>query len=186
MTTHTSLAGKLLLAMPGMLDPRFERSVSIICAHDEDGALGIGIGSVREQIGFRALLEEVGVEPGDTPERQVLEGGPVEPGRGFILHSNDWSGPETLEVSQLCSLSASIEVLRAIATGEGPERWLMALGYAGWGAGQLEEEMTRHGWYVAEASEALIFDTAPEARWMATWRAEGIDPALLASDSGHA
>ena len=186
MVTTSSLAGRLLLAMPGMLDPRFERSVTMLCVHDEEGALGIGIGSVREQVGFRALLEEVGVEAADAPDAPVLEGGPVEPGRGFILHSNDWSGPDTHRVSDLCSLTASIDILREIAAGEGPERWLMALGYAGWGAGQLEDEMTRHGWYVAQANETLLFETSPQARWMAAWRAEGIDPALLASDSGHA
>ncbi|MEZ5742322.1 MAG: YqgE/AlgH family protein [Sphingomonadaceae bacterium] len=180
------LAGKFLVAMPGMFDPRFEHSVSVMCVHDEHGALGIGIGHIREGIRFRELLEELDIDPGDAPDVPVHHGGPVEPGRGFILHSNDWGGTDTVEVHPLCSLSASVDILRAIAEGRGPSRWLIALGYAGWGGGQLEEEMHHHGWYVAEGRREILFDTKAEARWMATWRAEGIDPALLAPDTGHA
>jgi putative transcriptional regulator len=162
------LAGRLLLAMPGMGDPRFERSVNVLCVHDEHGALGVGIG------------------PGDAPDREVHHGGPVEPGRGFVLHSTDWGGVGTLEVAPLCALSASLDVLRAIAEGRGPSRWLMALGYAGWGPGQLDGEMRHHGWYAAEGREEIVFDTPVEKRWTASWKAEGIDPALLANVTGSA
>lgn len=180
------LAGRLLLAMPGMFDPRFERSVNVMCVHDENGAMGIGIGHVREGVRFRDLLEEVGVDPGNAPDCPVLHGGPVEPGRGFILHSTDWGGADTIEVNPLCSLSASVDILRAIAEGRGPSRWIMALGYAGWGAGQLENELHHHGWYVANGYKEILFDTTVDARWMATWRAENIDPALLSTETGHA
>jgi putative transcriptional regulator len=180
------LAGRLLLAMPGMGDPRFERSVNVLCVHDEHGALGVGIGHIREGVRFRALLEEVGIDPGDAPDHEVHHGGPVEPGRGFVLHSTDWGGVGTLEVAPLCALSASLDVLRAIAEGHGPSRWLMALGYAGWGPGQLDGEMRHHGWYAAEGREEILFDTPVEKRWTASWKAEGIDPALLANVTGSA
>ena len=180
------LCGRLLLAMPGMGDPRFERSVTLLCKHDEEGAFGVGIGQVRPGVRFREVLSEVGVDPGGAPDCDVLYGGPVEPGRGFVLHSTDWGGQETLAVSPFCALSASLDILRAIAEGRGPARWLFALGYAGWGAGQLEGEMRGHGWFAAEGREAIVFDTPAESRWTAAWRAEGIDPALLANVTGSA
>jgi len=180
------LSGRLLLAMPGMGDPRFDRSVNVLCVHDEHGALGIGIGHVRSGLRFHALLEEVGVDPGEAPDCEVHHGGPVEPGRGFVLHSIDWGGEGTIEVAPLCALSASIDILRAIAEGRGPSRWLMALGYAGWGPGQLDEEMRRHGWYAAEGHSEILFDITAEDRWTESWKAEGIDPSLLANVTGRA
>lgn len=180
------LVGRLLLAMPGMGDQRFERSVNVMCVHDENGALGIGIGNLRAGVRFRALLEEVGIEPGDTPDVEVHHGGPVEPGRGFVLHSTDWRGQRTLQVAPLCALSASTDVLRAIVEGRGPSRWLMALGYAGWGPGQLDGEMRGHGWYAAAGNDEIVFDTPAQERWTAAWKAEGIDPALLAPVTGSA
>ncbi|MCX7865020.1 MAG: YqgE/AlgH family protein [Novosphingobium sp.] len=186
MTEAHYLSGRLLLAMPGMFDPRFERSVSVMCIHDENGALGIGIGHVHPGVRFRALLKEIGIDPGDAPDREVLYGGPVEPGRGFILHSTDWIGAETITVGSLCALSASVEILQAIARGRGPRHWLMALGYAGWAPGQLENEMRHHGWHAAQGRSEILWETPAEARWAATWRAEGIDPALLASTTGRA
>lgn len=186
MTQAQYLSGRLLLAMPGMFDPRFERSVSVMCVHDENGALGIGIGHIREGLRFRELLEELDIDPGHAPDCAVHHGGPVEPGRGFILHSTDWRGADTIEVQPLCALSASVDILRAIAEGRGPRHWLMALGYAGWAPGQLEGEMRHHGWYAAEGRPEILWDTTPDARWAATWRAEGIDPALLANTTGQA
>ncbi|SFF87793.1 putative transcriptional regulator [Novosphingobium sp. CF614] len=185
-TREQYLSGRILLAMPGMFDPRFERSVTVMCVHDEHGALGIGIGHVRARVRFHEILRELGLDPGMAPDCAVLNGGPVEPGRGFILHSTDWGGGDTIEVQPLCALSASLDVLYAITEGRGPSHWLMALGYAGWGAGQLESEMRQHGWYAAEGHREVLFDTPPEARWMATWRAEGIDPALLSNATGRA
>ena len=184
------LSGKLLLAMPGMADPRFERAVIAMCVHDEDGAVGIGIGQKRAGITFRGLLRQLDIEPGQAPDCAVHHGGPVEPGRGFVLHSTDWGGQDTIHVNpgegEIFALTGTIDVLRAIAEGKGPSRWIAALGYAGWGDGQLDQEMTRHGWFAAGADAHILFDTPTDERWAAAFKAEGIDPRLLASETGVA
>ncbi len=139
------LSGKLLLAMPGMSDPRFERAVIAMCMHDENGAIGIGIGHKRAGITFRALLHQLDIDSGEAPDCPVHHGGPVEPGRGFILHSTDWGGQDSVQVNDetgaLFAMTGTVDVLRAIAEGRGPTQWIAALGYAGWDGGQLEEEM---------------------------------------------
>lgn len=180
------LVGRLLLAMPGMGDPRFDRAVIAMCVHDAQSALGIGIGQLRAGIGLHALLAEVGIEPGVAPDCPVHHGGPVEPGRGFVLHSPDWSDRGTLIVNDHCALTATMEVLRAIAGGHGPRHWLIALGYAGWSAGQLDGEMRRHGWGTTPMRSEILFDKPADQRWAAAWRAEGIDPALLSNVTGQA
>lgn len=180
------LTGKLLLALPGMGDPRFTHAVISMINHDAEGALGIGIGQLRDGISLHPMLEELGIEPGAAPDCPIHFGGPVEPQRGFVLHTPDWDGPGTVQAPPLCALSASLEVLRAIAAGEGPSRFLVALGYAGWGAGQLDGEMRCHGWQVVEGSDELLWDVPAEARWARSWRAAGIDPALLSSETGRA
>jgi len=186
----TFLSGKLLLAMPGMADPRFERAVIALCVHDENGAIGVGIGQKRAGIGFRGLLKQLDIDPGEAPDNAVHHGGPVEPGRGFVLHSSDWGGQDTLHVNgpkgELFAMTGTIDVLRAIAEGRGPQRWIAALGYAGWGEGQLDEEMTRHGWFAAQGTPEILFDTPTDERWAAAFKAEGIDPRLLASETGAA
>ena len=187
MTTEVqTLAGRLLLAMPGMGDPRFERATIALFVHDAQGAFGIDLGTLRTDIGFHGLLTELGIKPGRAPDCPVLHGGPVEPGRGFVLHSPDWTGAGTLAVPPLGALTATPEILEAIAAGQGPRHWLIALGYAGWGPGQLDGEMQRHGWHAAEGSAAILFETPAERRWVASWRAAGIDPSLLASETGRA
>ena len=180
------LSGKLLLAMPGIGDPRFEHAVIAMCVHDENGAVGIGIGHQRAGIGVRGLLEQLGIDPGKTPDMPVLHGGPVEPGRGFVLHSDDWGGQDTIAVTGLGALTGTIDVLKAIAEGRGPSRYLIALGYAGWGEGQLDEEMTRPGWFAADGRQQILFETPTAERWEATFKAEGIDPRLLDSGAGAA
>jgi putative transcriptional regulator len=182
---HT-LAGRLLLAMPGMVDPRFARAVIAMCVHDANGALGIGIGHLVPQMSLHGLLENVGIEPGAAPDREVHFGGPVEPHRGFVLHSPEWSDGDTVRVGETFALSASLDVLKAIAAGEGPQRWLFALGYAGWAAGQLDGEMRTHGWFAGETGPSIVFATPAERRWTASWEAAGINPALLASTTGTA
>jgi len=184
--TPRFLSGKLLLAMPGIGDPRFERAVIAMCVHDENGAVGIGIGHQRAGIGVRGLLEQLGIDPGDVPDGPVLHGGPVEPGRGFVLHSEDWGGQDTIQVVGLGALTGTIDVLKAIAEGKGPSRYLIALGYAGWGEGQLDEEMTRPGWFAADGRSAILFETPTDDRWEASFKAEGIDPRLLDSGAGAA
>ena len=186
----TFLSGKLLLAMPGMSDPRFERAVIAMCIHDENGAIGIGIGHKRAGITFRGLLRQLDIEPGEAPDCAVHHGGPVEPGRGFVLHSTDWGGQDSVQVNgengELFAMTGTIDVLKAIAEGRGPSRWIVALGYAGWGEGQLDEEMTRHGWFAAGAASGILFDTPTDERWAAAFKAEGIDPRLLGSETGVA
>jgi putative transcriptional regulator len=184
------LSGKLLLAMPGMADPRFERAVIAMCVHDENGAVGVGVGHKRTGITFRGLLRQLDIDPRQAPDCAVHHGGPVEPGRGFVLHSTDWGGQDSIQVNgedgQIFAMTGTIDVLKAIAEAKGPSRWIAALGYAGWGEGQLDEEMTRHGWFAARAESAILFDTPAEERWAAAFKAEGIDPRLLASETGAA
>jgi putative transcriptional regulator len=186
MTEAHYLSGRILLAMPGMGDPRFDRAVIALYQHDEHGAFGIGVGHVRSGVTFHALLKELGIAPGEAPDCPVHHGGPVEPGRGFVLHGADWHGEESLSVEPLGGLSASLDILRAIAGGTGPRQWLVALGYAGWAPGQLDNEMRHHGWHAAEGRSEILFERSAEARWAAAWRAEGIDPSLLASQTGRA
>ncbi len=180
------LVGQLLLAMPGIGDPRFEHSVIAMCAHDEGGALGIGIGSVLPGVDLTQLLADMEIDPGVAPRVPIHAGGPVERNRGFVLHSLDWGGDGTVQSSDRWALTGTIDVLKAIAAGRGPSRWLVALGYAGWAAGQLDDELHRHGWHVARGSDALIYDTPASERWAASFREGGIDPRLLASASGTA
>lgn len=180
------LTGQLLLAMPGIGDPRFERSVIAICQHDEDGALGIGIGRIMPRMGLHALLDQFGIEARAVPDVPIHSGGPVEPQRGFVLHSLDWGGQDSLQVGHKWGLTATIDVLRVIGTDKGPSRWLVALGYAGWGPGQLDGELLRHGWQIGEGNDEILFDTPVDERWTTAFAAQGIDPRLLATDSGHA
>ena len=190
MDTPRFLSGQLLLAMPGMVDPRFERAVIAICVHDEDGAVGVGIGHQRAAPRLPALMKQLGLDPGDAPDAAVHHGGPVEPGRGFVLHSDDWGGQDTVAVTgpshEGFAMTGTIDVLRAIAEGRGPSRFLVALGYAGWGAGQLDEEMTRHGWLAVAGAPAILFDTPVDERWTSSFHTAGIDPRLLAVQAGAA
>jgi len=180
------LSGQFLLAMPGIGDPRFEKAVIAMCVHDENGALGIGIGRLAPRIGFHALLGQLDIDPGVAPDAPIHLGGPVEPQRGFVLHSLDWGGQDSIQVGNRWALSATLDILRAIAEGKGPSRWVAALGYAGWGEGQLEQEMLRHGWFVTPGDDALLYDKDAGSRWTAGYESAGIDPRLLAAQSGTA
>jgi putative transcriptional regulator len=181
-----SLAGRLLLAMPDMPDPRFVRSAILLCVHDEGGALGIALHEPAHGVGLHALLSSFDIAAGQVGDEIVLAGGPVEPRRGFVLHSRDWSTADSHAVAPDIALTGSIEILSAIARGEGPRDYLVALGYAGWAAGQLERELAAPGWYVATADARRLFAMAPHERWAGAFALEGIDPAMLASSSGHA
>ncbi len=180
------LTGQFLLAMPGIGDPRFEHAVIAMCGHDDEGAIGIGIGATIDGLGLHDVLQQFEIEPGEAPDAPVHFGGPVEPRRGFVLHSTDWSGQDTVEVAGRWALSGTVDVLKAIAEGKGPSRWLVALGYAGWGAGQLDGEMLRHGWFNVTAGENLLFDTDVDDRWSQGFASAGIDPRLLANQTGTA
>ncbi len=186
MESATYLTGQFLLAMPGIGDPRFERAVIAICAHDANGAIGIGVGATIAGLGLHEVLTQVGIEPGMAPNAPVHFGGPVETRRGFVLHTSDWGGQDTISVAGRWALSGTLDALRAIAEGRGPSRWLVALGYAGWGEGQLDEEMTRHGWFNVPGDLALLYDTEASERWRKGFAEAGINPSLLASTTGTA
>jgi len=187
--------GQFLVAMPGMSDSRFARSVIYLCAHSEEGAMGIIVNQPARKVNFPELLVQLDVIGADEAIRlpaqagsvQVLKGGPVETGRGFVLHSNDFFiDNSTLAIDDGVSLTATIDILRAIAQGQGPDRALLALGYAGWSAGQLETEMQHNGWLTCPADPAIIFDSAPGSKYERALNKLGIDLGHLSSDSGHA
>lgn len=185
MEQATFLTGQFLLAMPGIGDARFDHSVIAMCSHDAQGALGVGIGAVVNGLGLHDVLEQLEIAPGAAPDAPVHFGGPVEPRRGFVLHSRDWGGQDTLDVAGRWALSGTLDVLRAIAAGTGPSQWLVALGYAGWAPGQLDAELTRHGWLNVVDDNDMLFDTPAGERWTRGFVAAGVDPRLLSSQSGH-
>jgi putative transcriptional regulator len=180
------LSGQFLLATPGMPDPRFARAIIAICAHDEDGAVGIGLGETIDGLGLHDLLDQFEIPHGDSPNAPVHFGGPVEPRRGFVVHSPEWSGQGTVDVAGRWALSGSVDVLRAIAEGTGPRQWVLALGYAGWGEGQLDGELARPGWLNVAGDPDLLFATDAGDRWDRAMAALGIDPRLLSGVTGTA
>lgn len=185
---NLDLTGKVLIAMPGMGDPRFERSVIYMCAHSEGGALGLIINKPRPDMPLTELLAQLEI-PTDAVDTMAVArfGGPVEPGRGFVLHSADYTpGPGTLSVDMQFSMTATADILHAIGAGQGPARYILALGYAGWAPGQLETEIMQNGWLTADASEDLIFGSADSGKWEAALRTLGIDPLALSPAAGHA
>ena len=187
--------GRFLIAMPGMGDPRFEQTVIYMCAHTEQGAMGLVINKPAPDITLTGMLEQLGIigEEEDTIRlpaslrgKPVHLGGPVEPARGFVLHSSDYHIPEgTLRVDDAVSLSATLDILRAMVSGAGPRHSLLALGYAGWGPGQLEGEMAMNGWLVADADEEILFRLPSEQRYEAALARLGITPGMLSSEAGH-
>ncbi len=178
--------GKLLLAMPGMGDPRFNRSVIYMCSHDEEGAMGIAINQRVDGLTFKQLLSRLNIEPSTNREIPIHSGGPVETGRGFVLHTADYFQSSTLKITDDISLSATVDILSLLAREEGPKKALLALGYAGWGEGQLEDEITRNSWLTVEASEDLLFNTPWSEKWTKAMALAGIDSVKLSSEAGHA
>ena len=195
MTKSPYLDGQLLIAMPGMGDPRFEKSVIYMCAHSEQGAMGIIVNRPAPHIDFPELLVQlniIGEEqairlPPRVEAMRILRGGPVETGRGFVLHSADFFVEDsTLPIDEGICLTATIDILRAIARGEGPEQAVLALGYAGWGAGQLESEIQANGWLHCGGDAELIFDDALDTKYERALARIGIDPGRLSRSAGHA
>ena len=182
-----SLIGQLLIAMPQMADARFQRSVIYLCAHNENGAMGLVINKVLDSLTVPDLMSHLNitVEGALKPDR-VHFGGPVETTRGFVLHSCDYVESGTLIVGHGLALTATLEVLRAIGRGEGPRQALVALGYANWGAGQLEAELQANAWLTANADESIVFDVFHESKWERAIRQLGIDARMLSTDIGHA
>lgn len=186
MTASRFLSGQFLLSMPGMGDSRFERAVVAICSHDEEAALGIVVNHTRGDVDTHGLLSQLDIDPGDSPKRPVFSGGPVETARGFVLHSLDYQSSGTLSVAGRWGLTATLDVLRDIAEGRGPKHWLVALGYTGWGEGQLEDEMLQHGWMTARGRTELLWKVPVEERWKEAFSGEGLDVGLIASAPGRA
>ena len=179
--------GQLLIAMPQMNDPRFAHAVVYVCAHTDDGAMGLVVNRQIETLTFPDLLRQLNIDvTGVDDTIQVLFGGPVETGRGFVLHSADYVQKGTMMVDKDVGLTATMEVLKDIASGNGPRLNLLALGYAGWGQGQLDAEIQANGWLHAPADEALIFDRDLETKWQRALAKLGVDASMLSGDAGHA
>lgn len=184
-----NLSGKLLIAMPGMGDPRFERSVVFLCAHSDDGAMGLIVNKPAPDLTFDQLLRQLEIPLPDDPARaiRVHFGGPVEHVRGFVLHSADYGGQgTTLQIDDRFGMTATLDVLQAIARGDGPQSSLLALGYAGWGPGQLESEILRNGWLTCDASPDLVFSASDDTKWSRALNTIGVDPVSLSAAAGRA
>jgi len=189
------LDGRLLIAMPVMGDPRFERSVIYLCAHSSEGAMGIIVNRPAGSIDFPGLLVQLDIIkkvdqiklPENAESMKVLRGGPVETGRGFVLHSSDfYIEKATLRIDKGICLTATVDILKAIASGAGPKHAILALGYAGWGAGQLENEIQHNGWLHCDADPDLVFGDDVDEKYLRALRKIGIDPGMLSADAGHA
>lgn len=184
----TDLDGKLLIAMPGMGDPRFEKAVVLICAHSEDGAMGLIVNKPATDLSFGSLLEQLSIpQAPDGRDIRVHMGGPVERGRGFVLHSTDYAGgPATMWIDDNYGMTATLDILEALARGAGPRQALLALGYAGWGPGQLEAEIRANGWLIGEAAGDLVFSGDDSGKWVGALKGLGIDPLSLSASAGRA
>jgi len=189
------LDGRLLIAMPLMGDSRFERSVIYLCAHSAEGAMGIIVNHPAGSIDFPELLQQLGIIkkgehiklPANAGSMKVLSGGPVDTGRGFVLHSSDfYIDHATLRIDDGVCLTATVDILRAIANGSGPKHAILALGYAGWAPGQLETEIQSNGWLHCDADADLIFGDDVDEKYGRALRKIGIDPGMLSNEAGHA
>ncbi len=187
MSFSTSLTNHFLIAMPGLQDPNFSRTVTYVCEHTDQGAMGIVINRPLD-VKLGELLDQLEISalrPG-VAEIPVYQGGPVQTDRGFVLHTTGPIFDSTLSITPDISVTTSRDVLEAIASGDGPEQSLIALGYAGWGSGQLEQEMSANAWLSGPASQEIIFRMQPDARWLAAAQLLGVDLNLLSGEAGHA
>jgi putative transcriptional regulator len=183
------LTGQLLIAMPDLGDPRFQGSVVFLCSHSPDGAMGLIVNKPMPDARFSDMLDQLGIARGPaTPEPPLCFGGPVEMRRGFVLHSADYvgTGADRLAIDARFSMTSTLDILRDLAGGMGPARAIMALGYSGWGAGQLEAEISQNSWLTAAADPDLVFGPAMSGKWAAALATLGISPLTLSSQAGHA
>jgi putative transcriptional regulator len=184
---ESNLTGMLLVAMPTMADDRFARTVIYLCSHTADGAMGLIVNQHAESVRFPSIIEQLGIESSIAlDDKPVHIGGPVESSRGFVLHSPDYVRDSTRVIDEHFALTATVDILRAMATGRGPRQSVFALGYAGWAPGQLDAEIQQNGWLIAEADADLVFATDNVTKWDRALRSLGIDPALLSTSAGHA
>ena len=183
-----SLTGQLLVAMPQMQDPRFARSVVYLCAHSGDGgAMGLVVNKTLEALTLDELYAHLRIEPVRSNRPQPVHfGGPVDPGRGFVLHSADYKEEGTLGIGDAFAMTATLDILRAMGKGEGPRRTLLALGYAGWAPGQLDAEIQANGWLSVEADADLVFGEDDDNKWMRALAKLGVSPEMLSGEAGHA
>jgi putative transcriptional regulator len=181
------LTGQLLIAMPAMADPRFAQSVIYLCAHTPEGAMGLVLNRPLKRPSFEDLLRQLEVAPLPPARRiRLCAGGPVDNARGFVLHTTDWTGEGSLRVDDGLALTASLDVLKAIAEGGGPREGILALGYAGWGPGQLDAEIQQNAWLSVSADETIVFDGDHDTKWRRAFAKLNIDPLLLSDAAGHA
>ena len=181
------LSGQLLIAMPQMQDPRFARTVVYLCAHTAEGAMGLVINRMFDGLSFSELMGQLELSPGPGSRHiRIHFGGPVDSGRGFVLHSPDYTHDTTMQVSETVALTATVDVLKAMADGHGPRSSFLALGYAGWGAGQLDAEIRENAWLNVPADEALLFGQDLDHKWERAIHKLGIDFAALSGVAGHA
>lgn len=186
--TEPGLEGRFLIAMPGIGDPRFHRSVIFICAHSDEGAMGLIVNRISEDLKFRDLLVQLEIDPEDaTCAREPIRiGGPVETSRGFVLHSADYGEDGALEIEGGYRLTGTVDILRDIASGKGPEKHMIALGYTGWAPGQLEKEIQLNGWLASDAESAIVFEDDTADKWVQALSKLGISPELLSAGGGSA
>ena len=182
------LTGKLLVATPFLFDSRFFHSVIYICGHDANGAIGLVINRLLPSISFEELLRQIDVLefPQSIPDVSIYYGGPIEMGRGFVLHTNDYQSNSTVPIDDSISITATLDIIKAIAQGNGPDKSLLALGYTGWISGQLEQEIMDNSWLSIDPSTSLIFDMPIDEKWRGSMASIGVDPAILSMESGHA
>ncbi|MBP6985374.1 MAG: YqgE/AlgH family protein [Alphaproteobacteria bacterium] len=181
------LTGKFLVAMPGMDDPRFEDTILYICGHDASGAMGLIVNKLVESISFKGLMEQLEIEVANKiPHIPVYFGGPIEMGRGFVLHSNDYIHDSSVSITDDVILTATVDILKDMAMQRGPKYSILALGYSGWSPGQLENEIKRNGWLEINGDVDILFKTEIEVKRSKALTKLGIDPSMLSSLSGHA
>lgn len=184
---EADLEGQFLIAMPGIGDERFHRSVILICAHSDQGAMGLVINRRSDNISFDQLLEQLDIEPTEeTASTPIRVGGPVESGRGFVLHSGDYQGESALDIDGKFMLTGTVDILRDIVDGKGPKERMIALGYTGWAPGQLEQEIQQNGWLSSDAVPEIVFGDDDEDKWVAALSKMGISPEVLSAGGGSA
>lgn len=177
--------------MPGLGDPRFHRAVIFLCTHDEQGAMGLVINQEHGEVGFSDLLEQLDIsDRKETSEKikamKIMKGGPVDPERGFLLHSGEFGRKETVRLGDQYSITGTVEALKELAEGKGPDKALFLLGYSGWGAGQLEQEIRQNSWLVADPDPAIVFGEDPRSKWDMAISRLGFHPAMLSGTGGRA
>lgn len=185
------MKGKLLLSMPCMSDPRFFKSVIFVCSHDDQGAMGLVINNPMPGMNFKQLLSQLNIK--DNPDHKdmleqisVMSGGPVETARGFLLHGNDFMKEDTIKIDDQIAVTGTIDAMKDIAAGNGPQNMIFVLGYAGWGEGQLEEEIRQNAWLITEADSDIMFRSKPEDQWDKAVKRIGVDPGMLSGMAGRA